>query len=263
MSIYRLRDYSSEYRRNAQSGIVSLLNGQESTTVPDFDAANILLRVPPPVVGSVVDVGCGSATMLRSIAEDASLSNCRLNGVLPSTEEVELAQDLLKGRADWSRISVVLGDSTSIPLADGSQDCVYMNQMFHYLSQEIATSSLREVRRVLRPGGTLFIGALPERDEFEHLKQDHSALSWFNANVLQSSNYRQRVIDSLRCLRYAFTGRPFVQLMRTPYFCAPPEFRALLHAEGFSRVESTPYMILDNNREAVEHACRWDYVAIR
>jgi ubiquinone/menaquinone biosynthesis C-methylase UbiE len=201
--------------------------------------------------------------MLRVIAANSLFLDCSLYGILPSAPEVDLAREKLKERNEWCRISLLEGDSTSIPLSEGSQDRVYMNQMFHLLSPELAVSSLREVRRILRPGGALFIGALPDKDEFSNHKQDHTAMSWFNANVLHSSGYRQRVIDSLRCLRYAITRRPFVQLLRTPYFCAPPEFKALLESEEFKDVKFTPYMVLDASGQAFEHGCRWDYLAIR
>ena len=48
MSIYLVRDYGSEYRRNAEAGLIPMLDGQISRTVPDFDAVNILRILPPP-----------------------------------------------------------------------------------------------------------------------------------------------------------------------------------------------------------------------
>lgn len=50
---------------------------------------------------------------------------------------------------------VVLGDATSLPFADGSVDAVTMIWLLHLLPA--AVDAIREVARVLRPGGTFVL----------------------------------------------------------------------------------------------------------
>lgn len=263
MSIYRARDYHEEYRSTAAAGDVPMLDGVVDRTVPDFDAGKILRLVPAPALGSVADIGCGSATLLRTMADDDALTSCSLRGVLPSPEEVTLTRQLCSSRPQWSRIEISLGDATSTGLPSASQDRVYMNQMFHYLSDESAPRALSEAHRILREGGMLYIGALPDQDEFSHLKQDDTAWSWFTANALHATSIREAGLATARVLRYAVTRRAFVQRLRTPFHCRPAEFRTLLEAAGFKNVTISRYTLLDQSGAEVDHRYRWDYTASR
>src|SRR5262245_7787260 len=98
---------------------------------------------------SVLDVGCGTGTLVVLIK--------RLH---PDVDVIGLDPDpraLARARRKAERASVSVqfdqGFSDALPYTDASVDRVYSSFMFHHLQRGEKHGMLREVRRVLRPGG--------------------------------------------------------------------------------------------------------------
>ncbi len=263
MTIYVSRNYHEEYRSWAAAGDVPMLDGIVARTVPEHDARKILQSVPPPSKGSVTDIGCGSATLLRKIADDPKFAGCALNGILPSAEEVALTRALCDEQVGPNRIFIGEGSAISTGIPPSSQDCVYMNQMFHYLTPETAPNALAEVFRILRPGGIIFIGGLPDQDEFAHLEQAETAWSLLWKTVTTPPILRRTPAALARVLRYAVTRRGFLLKLQTPFFATPMEFTTSLATAGFTAVTVARYTMVGPDGSDVEHVCRWDYTATR
>ncbi len=92
----------------------------------------------------VVDLGAGTGKLTRSLVE----LEHRVTAVEPLPEMVAHLRAAVPG------VNVLDGSAESIPLADGSADVVVVAQAFHWFDPEPA---LREIARVLRPGGRLSI----------------------------------------------------------------------------------------------------------
>ncbi len=96
----------------------------------------------------VLDVGCGTGAMLGWLAaENPSLE---LHGVDACAEMLDVARERLAGAAQ-----IDTADATALPHDDASFDLVMSCNMFHYIADPV--SALREMSRVLRPGGRLVI----------------------------------------------------------------------------------------------------------
>lgn len=93
----------------------------------------------------VLDVGCGQGIDLVRYAR----AGARATGVDLTPRHVELAQAHLA--ALGLEGTVVQGDAEALPFGDDSFDRVSSNGVLHH-TPDIETS-LREIRRVLRPGG--------------------------------------------------------------------------------------------------------------
>jgi ubiquinone/menaquinone biosynthesis C-methylase UbiE len=59
--------------------------------------------------------------------------------------------------AAWSRIRLVEGAGEAMPLGDGEFDIVTCIYLFHELPPRVRRRVVGEIRRVLRPGGTLIL----------------------------------------------------------------------------------------------------------
>lgn len=101
----------------------------------------------------VVDVGCGSGYFARLLATKVGTTGTVV-GVDAAPEMVEYAARRTRGRANCD---FKTGSAESLPLADGSVDIVVSSLVLHHLPHEVQAAAAGEMRRVLRPGGTVLI----------------------------------------------------------------------------------------------------------
>ena len=101
----------------------------------------------------VLDIGCGTGTLITLVK--------RLH---PDADVVGLdpdpaALDRAKHKARRAGITVQLdrGFADELPYTEQSFDRVLSSFMFHHLETDKKEQTLREVRRVLKPGGSLYL----------------------------------------------------------------------------------------------------------
>ncbi len=101
----------------------------------------------------VLDIGCGTGTLVVLIKHRH-----------PDVEVVGLDPDpraLARGRRKAERAGVSIqfdqGFSDELPYPEASFDRVVSSFMFHHLPPDEKEKTLREVRRVLKPGGALHL----------------------------------------------------------------------------------------------------------
>ena len=129
--------------------------------VPNIESADIELAVEhyhryltilPFVIGKdVLDIACGEGYGTFLLSSNAS----EVIGVDISQECIEHAS---KRYAQLSeKIRFIEGAMQAIPLADESVDVVVSFESLEHISSDDQTRFIREVGRVLRPGGLLFV----------------------------------------------------------------------------------------------------------
>ncbi|HVU70977.1 MAG TPA: class I SAM-dependent methyltransferase [Ktedonobacteraceae bacterium] len=96
---------------------------------------------------SVLDVGCGSGRLLRKA--HTYWPQAHLCGVDPAQKMLEVARQLTPG-AHFS-----MGSGEALPLEDAVVDLAFSTISFHHWRDQAA--GVREVARVLRPGGSFFL----------------------------------------------------------------------------------------------------------
>jgi SAM-dependent methyltransferase len=101
----------------------------------------------------VLDVGAG--TGLLALAAAPRVAHVHALDVSPAMCE-HLGRKV--ARLSIANIDVTVDTATELPLADGSVDVVLSNYCFHHLSDADKDVALREIDRVLRPGGRLIFG---------------------------------------------------------------------------------------------------------
>lgn len=75
--------------------------------------------------------------------------------------------------ADLSNVEIAVASAISIPLIDASADLVVSNYCFHHLSDGDKRRALREVLRVLVPGGRLVFGDMMFRPALTDSRDRH------------------------------------------------------------------------------------------
>ena len=108
-------------------------------------AKHVLARMPVEPGDAVLDLGTGSGYALRALRERDIGRGYGLDGA------PEMARNA-RGYTDDDAIGFLVGDFDALPFGDGSIDHVVSMEAFYYAADPHTT--LAEVRRVLRPGGT-------------------------------------------------------------------------------------------------------------
>ena len=105
----------------------------------------------------VLDVGCGGGALVRRLAERGA----RAIGLEISERQLGQARDHDAGR-------FVVGRAEDLPLDDDSLDVVLFMRSLHHVPESSMLPALGDARRVLRPGGLVFVAEpLAEGDYFE------------------------------------------------------------------------------------------------
>lgn len=112
-------------------------------------------------VGHLLDVACGTGRFLREVK--ANYPRLHVTGLDLSPPYLDVARREL---APWSRVRLVEAAAEAMPFADAEFDVVTCIYLFHELPPGVRRSVVAEIRRVLKPGGTLiFVDSLQTGDE--------------------------------------------------------------------------------------------------
>ena len=138
----------------------------------------------------VLDIGCGTGTFAVAIKR-----------WLPSVEVVGLDPDpkaLARSRRKADRAGVSIhfdqGFADALPYADASFDRVFSSLMFHHLPHDTKTITMCEVRRVLKPGGSLHL--LDFEPEGSH---SHNPLArWIHSSERTRNSSRDQILEWMR-----------------------------------------------------------------
>ncbi|MDR7418215.1 MAG: methyltransferase domain-containing protein [Armatimonadota bacterium] len=102
---------------------------------------------------SVLDLGCGTATLTILIKQ--TYPEARVVGLDGDAGVLEIAR--AKAAAAGAAIHLDLGMAYALPYSDGAFDHVVSSLVLHHLTRADKQQTMREVFRVLRPGGGLHV----------------------------------------------------------------------------------------------------------
>ena len=115
---------------------------------PESEIVNDLLSLDGK---HILELGCGSAEITRNIA--ASGVNRRITAL----EVDEIAHEKNLQITDLPNVFFALSGAQEIPLDDESVDVVFMFKSLHHVPLDLMEASMHEIKRVLKPGGLVYI----------------------------------------------------------------------------------------------------------
>lgn len=137
----------------------------------------------------ILDIGCGTGTFAAMLKR--SHPNVHIVGLDPDPRA------LARARRKAGRTSLVIrfdeGYSDDMPYPDASFDRVFSSYMFHHLKTDQREKTLREVRRVLAPGGSFHLL------DFEKPEgQAHGFMARMHASSHLKDNSESRILTLMR-----------------------------------------------------------------
>ena len=110
------------------------------------------IRQHPGETVRVIDIGCGTGRTLHQLAR--ALPRARLYGVDMSPAYVKRARQRL---LEIDEITLGVENAEDLPFADGTFEVATSTYMFHELPRNARRNAVREMFRIVRPGGLVVI----------------------------------------------------------------------------------------------------------
>jgi ubiquinone/menaquinone biosynthesis C-methylase UbiE len=252
MTIVRAPNFIEEYRARAQSSDVNEITGRTGRRdLTAFVTARVLERLSLCPSDTLVDVGCGDASLLANAS--AAVSGGRFIGILPTAEELALVQ--ATRRLDGISIMIGLAEATGLP--PGSADKVVCNSVLHIVPDVAAT--LRELARIAKAGAVVFIGEVPKVDEKAGKRYGDSLTKWL-IYVLRTRGISSFASKLRLVLRALLSSEPLVISPKTVFFIQPQAFIAMAERYGLRLIESFPHPEITSAGTIYESPTRVDYL---
>jgi hypothetical protein len=253
MPVLRINNYIDAYRQRAAcEDLHELAARPNKQAVTEFVNRRILeaLELTPDDV--LVDIGCGDASLLRMAQGRAS----RSVGVVATVEEK------LRLESSFPNLFFVASVAQRLPMESCSASKVVCNTTLLYLpSESDVLAALREMARIARPGSTIWVGEVPEIDEYAHhgiyRGNSMTAYLW---HLLRHNGLRS-FLGMVRLWLKAATGSEQIVLNSAGMFYAEPaKMISLAESSGLRLETYFRHKELDGGSKVVKSEFRYDYI---
>jgi ubiquinone/menaquinone biosynthesis C-methylase UbiE len=253
MPVFRIDNFVDAYRLRAQSADIHELAARPNkTALTVFVSRQILEAIQPRPDDTLVDIGCGDATLLRM----ASGCTGKCIGIVGTVEE----KIRLEGATP--NVSFIASNAQNLLLESAIASKIVCNAALFYLSTAKAVqASLREIARVARPGATIWVGEMPVAEEGEYYRRYRGnsmpAYLWF----LLRHNGLRSFLGMIRRWSKAVFGSERIILNSAEIFYTEPEaFIPLAESCGLQLKSHFRHKDLDDGGKVIESKFRYDYV---
>jgi SAM-dependent methyltransferase len=149
--------YDETYYRTACAGFQDWApsDGREMSGLYGYVFGRLALKPGQ----TIVDIGTGRGELL-AVAAHAGVDAI---GIEYSRAAIDLTRRTLEAHRVPERTRVLLADARSLPVADASADAATMLDVVEHLTPGELDAAFGEARRILKPGGRLYIHTFPNR----------------------------------------------------------------------------------------------------
>lgn len=253
MPVLRINNYIDAYRIRAGSDDLHELAARpDKKAVTEFVNRRILEALQLSSDEVLVDIGCGDASLLRMAEGRTS----RRAGVVATPEEK------IRLESSFPDLHFIAGAAQKLPLASVSASKIVCNTTLLYLpTEDDVSAALREMARIAMPGAMIWVGEIPEIDEYAHygMYRGNSMMTYL-WHLLRHNGLRSALGMIRRWLK-AVTGNEQIVLNSAGMFYAGPEKMISLAKGSGLRLETYfRHQELDGGGRVVDSQFRYDYI---
>lgn len=178
---------------------------------------------------SIVEVGCGVGAQTEILLE--RFPHLTIHAIDGADAQVARAKKHLAPAIRAGRVKVQKADATHLPFAESSLDGAFICWLLEHVQNPVEI--LREVRRVLKPGGIIYCNEVFNQSFYVHPYSPATLQYWFAFNDHQ----------------WNLKGDPFVGAKLANY----------LMAAGFQKIETNEVVLHFDNRSPKRRASLIEY----
>lgn len=151
---------------------------------------------------AVLDIGCGSGYIADTVQEH---TGAKVHGINVSPEQIATARAHAERSGKLGKLLdfQVASMNDPLPFADNSFDAVYVMQAICYVHDP--TALMREVRRVLKPGGIFSDLSIVSLDSYDPKNQTQYKMMKNAQRVAVVTTFRPRTVYEDACTSNGFT----------------------------------------------------------
>jgi ubiquinone/menaquinone biosynthesis C-methylase UbiE len=252
MPILKVSSYVEYYRHLAEDPDFSALSGRgDDMSATQFANSRILEALELVRTDSLLDVGCGDGSLLRS-----ANALVKRVGIAPTDEETSRLRQALPD------VTFLNGDATRLPCESAFASKIVCNSVLLLLSSEKEVrAALAQISRVARLGAAVFLGEIPEADEISFFRKyrGNSVVGYLFHQLIR--NGFRSFVSSAKEVATALFGRSTLVLNSAQLFHSPPEqFVRMAGEYGLQHIRHFKYQRLDKSGKVVESPLRYNYL---
>jgi len=179
----------------------------------------------------ILELGCGTAEITRNIATSG------VNRKVTALEVDEIAHAKNLQITDLPNVTFALAGAQEIPLSDDSVDVVFMFKSLHHVPIELMEPSMREIRRVLKPGGLAYISEPVFAGDFNE--------------VLRLFHDEQKVREAAFSTLQKVVDEGFFRLAEETFFNVPTQYKDFAEFESRTIMATHSHHDLDESLYAL------------
>ena len=266
MSFYISNSLIQTYRLRSKSKKIESLNGRNgNTALTKFVMNRIVEEIPIKEGMIIIDVGCGDASFFRALLKKKPMSKTfKLIGVLPTEEEVTRVKEYVA--KNFYRLSncpsIIISRADKLDVPDQYCDLLVCNSVLHGNGQTLGDFkvALIEFNRVLKPGGKLFIGELPNVDEMKGKNYGNSLFKWL-MYLKKERGFKALLKGVLNIINSAISSEPFVFVPKNMFYIGNKDLYKVMKDHGFTMIFMKKHLEIGPQGEEILSMTRWNYLA--
>ena len=268
MGFYISNSLIETYRIRSKSRKIEYLNGRNGNTeLTAFVIKKIIEEISIKDGMFIMDVGCGDASFFRMLLEEKPIKkNLTLIGVLPSEEEVNRVKKYIaKKFQHLSRFpSILQSKADKLDVPDKCCDLLICNSVLHGNGQTLSDfkKALVEFNRVLKTGGKIYIGELPDVNEMNGKNYGNSLIKWL-IYLKKEQGFRSFVRGILNIINSTISTEPFVFVPKHMFYISNNDLYEIMRYHGFQMISKNRHLEINAAGEEIESKTRWNYLAFK